>query len=145
MPSLQLVAIPLNCVIEKNVFYKCSKLATVDLVGGIHNTVASLHLESWRNEMRGEINRINQALPSMLPETTAEIQQWMESDTRRLNHYSAEHHILVKEATTYWNSPCGRPILITTTEVCERWKESVLRGEGGREQGRRSASHLVRV
>ena len=99
-PSLQLVAIPLNCVIEKNVFYKCSKLATVDLVGGIHNTVASLHLESWRNEMRGEINRINQALPSMLPEMTAEIQQWMESATRRLNHYSAEHHILVKEATT---------------------------------------------
>eukprot|EP00984_Skeletonema_dohrnii_P010277 scaffold3999_cov138-Skeletonema_dohrnii-CCMP3373.AAC.12 len=61
---LKRFAIPLkDDLIEGNVFDNCPNLTAVDLVGGIHNTVASLHLEEWRNEMRGEINRINQALP----------------------------------------------------------------------------------
>jgi hypothetical protein len=39
-----------------NQFYSCHKLATVDLVGGgIHKTVTSLHLESWRDDMNEEI------------------------------------------------------------------------------------------
>ena len=62
---LRRITLPLrDNIIEGYVFYNCAKLTTVDLVGGIHKTVASLHLESWRNEMNGEINRINQALPN---------------------------------------------------------------------------------
>lgn len=60
------------------VFYGCIKLATIDLVGGIHNTVASLHLESWRNEVTDEISRINQVLPNKESNSiTPEVQQWM--------------------------------------------------------------------
>mmetsp|Transcript_24619 Transcript_24619/g.39936 ORF Transcript_24619/g.39936 Transcript_24619/m.39936 type:complete len:156 (+) Transcript_24619:187-654(+) len=83
-----------------NVFACCSKLTTVDLVGGIHNTVASLHLEIWRSEMTDEINRMNQTLPTITGDKTPAIQQWMGSAFRRLDHYKTEHQKLLKEATT---------------------------------------------
>mmetsp|Transcript_24625 Transcript_24625/g.39943 ORF Transcript_24625/g.39943 Transcript_24625/m.39943 type:complete len:154 (+) Transcript_24625:187-648(+) len=83
-----------------NVFACCSKLTTVDLVGGIHNTVASLHLEIWRSEMTDEINRMNQTLPTITGDKTPAIQQWMGSAFRRLDHYKTEHRRLLKEATT---------------------------------------------
>ena len=99
---LRRIALPLkDDMIEDNAFYDCPNLATVDLVGGIDKTVASLHLDSWRNEMTGEINRINQVLPSTnASEKTAEIEQWTNAVIRQLNHYKAEHKILLKEATT---------------------------------------------
>ena len=45
-------------------FDDCGKLTTFDLVGGIHKTISHLSLQSWRNEMNQEINRINQVLPT---------------------------------------------------------------------------------
>jgi len=46
-------------------FSACPNLTTVDLVGRIHKTVASLHLQlqswSWRNEMNEAIQRIKLA------------------------------------------------------------------------------------
>ena len=45
-------------------FDGCRELATVDLVGGIHKSISYLSLQSWRNEMNQEINRINQILPT---------------------------------------------------------------------------------
>ena len=50
--------------------------------------------------MNDEMNRINQALPTIGGGKTAAVQQWMESVTRRLNHYKAEHKAVLKEATT---------------------------------------------
>ena len=64
--SLQRIAIPLKrYLFEKdgryhNQFDKCVQLATVDLVGGIHKTIALLHIDGWRTEMITEIDRINQ-------------------------------------------------------------------------------------
>ena len=106
-------------LIEYYVFSGCPKLTTVDLVGGINNTVASLHLERWKNEMKDEINNINQVLPTIddpyysmwdqinrpfecIPSEakTAAIQQWMSSVVSRLDHYKALHKTLLKEATT---------------------------------------------
>eukprot|EP00986_Skeletonema_menzelii_P014685 scaffold9992_cov78-Skeletonema_menzelii.AAC.2 len=47
--KLKRIALPLkDIMIESDVFNDCPKLTSVDLVGGIHNTVASLHLEIWR-------------------------------------------------------------------------------------------------
>ena len=80
-------------------FLDCPNLATVDLVGGIHKTVASLHLESWRNEMNAEIQSINQILPGTdLDEKTNEIRQWVQSVISKIDHYKAEHRELLKEA-----------------------------------------------
>ena len=82
-------------------FTQCKNITSVQLAGGIQSTVATLHMESWRNEMNDEINRINQVLPNtdhyLRP---VKLEQWMESVIRQLNHYKSEHHEVLKEATT---------------------------------------------
>ncbi len=107
--KLRLIAIPLkNDMFQWNgveetytQFHDCNNLTTVDLVGGIHKTVASLHLESWRNEMNAEIQSINQILPGTDPdEKTNEIRQWVQSVISKIDHYKAEHSSLLREATT---------------------------------------------
>eukprot|EP00986_Skeletonema_menzelii_P012349 scaffold6795_cov133-Skeletonema_menzelii.AAC.1 len=100
-PKLKRIALPLKGdMIRDYVFFDCPKLTAVDLVGGVHNTVASLHLESWRGEMSNKINRINKTLPNLEEGKTQAIQQWIGSVIERLNHYKAEHILFVKEATT---------------------------------------------
>eukprot|EP00984_Skeletonema_dohrnii_P005414 scaffold1907_cov73-Skeletonema_dohrnii-CCMP3373.AAC.5 len=100
--KLKQIAMPLKSdMIEGNAFHFCSELTAIDLVGGIHKTVASLHLERWRNEMKDEINRINQTLPNTPSyQKTPVIQQWISSVISRIDHYKAEHKALLKEAAT---------------------------------------------
>ena len=94
------ISMPLkDDMIEDLVFNECWCFTRIDLVGGIHETVASLHLESWRNEMKGEINRINQVLPYTVSKTLS-IRLWMRTVIIQLNHYTAKHHKMLKEATT---------------------------------------------
>ncbi len=84
-------------------FFECFILAKVDLVGGIHNTVASLPFESWRNEMNDEIQRIHQILPGTTQCRNSKanvIRQWIRSVIRKIDHYKAEHRAILKEATT---------------------------------------------
>ena len=98
--SLRSIVIPLkdNLIIHNYAFLNCGNLSRVDtLAGGIHETVSSLHLETWRNEMLEEINRINQTLPNN-PEKTTAIQQLLTRVLCRIEHYKSEHKILVKEA-----------------------------------------------
>ena len=71
-----------------------------NIIGGIHETIASLHLESWRNATNDEINSIKQALPSTDKGRTPEIQEWLRSIISYLDHYKAEHRKLTKEAAT---------------------------------------------
>ena len=83
-----------------NQFDKCD-LRAVDLVGGIQKTVTSLHMESWRDEMIEEINRINQVLPNTPKRGKTEvIRQWMNSVVDKIDYYKAEHHRYVKEGIT---------------------------------------------
>ena len=90
-------------------FHGCEQLATVDVVGGIHKTIASLHMENWRAEMLAEINRINQVLPRTPWGKTDEIRQWMTSVMDKMDHYKTEHCRYVKEGITLlelalWNA-----------------------------------------
>jgi hypothetical protein len=82
-------------------FDDCPNLITVDLVGGIHKTVASLHLDTWRKVMNWEIQRINHIiLPGTDPDVKTEvIRQWVQSVIRNIDRYKAEHRALLKEAT----------------------------------------------
>lgn len=106
--SLKRIAIPLkNGLFDSNYgghysqFNECCNLDTVDLVGGVHKTVASLHHESWRNEMREEINRINHVLPRTSEyEKGNEIMQWIQSVNTKFERFKAEHMKILKEATT---------------------------------------------
>eukprot|EP00986_Skeletonema_menzelii_P015650 scaffold12326_cov86-Skeletonema_menzelii.AAC.1 len=110
-PHLQRITIPLKNDLfpldtdegRYNQFDECDNLTTVDLVGveGMHNTISSLLLESWKDEMNGEIDRINQELPNTPQnEKTDLIRQWIRSVIDRMEHYKAEHNRLLKEHMT---------------------------------------------
>ena len=115
---LRRITLPLkDDMIARSVFQDCQNLTELDLVGGVHETVASLHMEGWRNEMMDEISRINGVLPTMTGiragGKTEEVKQWMRSVIRRLDHYKAEHCKLLKEATTLlelalWKAKIGK-------------------------------------
>ena len=101
--SLQRIAIPLKRGLFSghNAFHDCDGLVRVDLIRGVHKTVASLHKESWRAEMDTEINRINLLLPDTYRSNkTHVITEWMNSVIDRLDHYKAEHTSRMKKATT---------------------------------------------
>jgi hypothetical protein len=107
--NLERIAIPLKLnmfpldVIQHRYtqFDECENLARVDLVGGIHKTISSLLLESWRNEMNQEIDRINRALPNApANEKISTILHWIRQVLGKIELYKAEHCALLKEATT---------------------------------------------
>ena len=84
-------------------FDSCDNLTTVDLVGaeGIQNTISSLLLGSWKDEMNEEINHINLVLPNTFPiAKTGLIRQWIRSVIDSMDHYKAEHNRLLKEHMT---------------------------------------------
>jgi hypothetical protein len=101
-PHLRRIAIPLKIdLLYLHVFYGCDNLSQVDIVGGVHKTISSLLLDSWRNEMNNEIGSINRDLPNTPGyRKTSVIGQWMETVIRRIEHYKSEHYILLKEFTT---------------------------------------------
>ena len=102
-PSLRRIAIPLKdgLIVENNVFNHCENLSRIDIVGASHKTISSLHLESWKDTMNAEINRINQTLPdTRSAEKPAVIRQWMRSIIDRMEHYKTEHQIVLKEGMT---------------------------------------------
>ncbi len=108
--KLRRIAIPLkdemfefNDPEETYTQFHDSNLAIVDLVGGIHKTVSSLHLESWRDAMNEQIQRINHII---LPfnddpdEETSKIVEWIQSVIEKIESYKTEHRALLKEVTT---------------------------------------------
>jgi hypothetical protein len=100
---LRRIAIPLkdNMIVWEDGFVTCRNLSNVDVVGVIHETISSLHMESWKDTMKEEIDRINQTLPGIpASEKTKAIQQWIRSVIGRMEHYKTEHRLLVKEAST---------------------------------------------
>jgi hypothetical protein len=103
--SLRSIAIPLKdgLIIDDNAFFDyvdafqgCDNLVRVDVIGGSYESFSSLHLESWKNGMKEEIDRINQTLPVR----AGAINRWIESVLRRMEHYKVEHKVLMKEAMT---------------------------------------------
>jgi hypothetical protein len=97
-PRLRMVSIPLKAnMVGDNVFRGCDSLSQVDLVGGIHKTISSLLLGSWRNEMKDIIGQINRDLPNTpTNEIYLLIRRWMGRVTERIEHYKSEHYALLK-------------------------------------------------
>eukprot|EP00969_Alexandrium_andersonii_P125839 5563596-Alexandrium_andersonii.AAC.1 len=118
--SLERITIPLkdNMITEDNTFQECENLKHVDLVEGqIHETIAALQLEEWRNDMNEEIDSINQRLPTVdagfdddddddyyhhVGLKALAIRMWIRSVLDKIIHYKAEHQRLLDEevATT---------------------------------------------
>ena len=117
--SLERITIPLKdgMLTADDIFQGCENLKHVDLVDGpIHETVAALQLEEWRNDMYEEINSINQILPTVDAGVSEEdddvggkaraIRTWIRSVLGKIIHYKAEHQRLLNEqvATTLEHS-----------------------------------------
>ncbi len=108
--SLERITIPLkdglipaiDRVQENYIFDGCVALTQVDLVKGpLHETIAALQLEDWRNNMSAEIDPINQILPSTSAgrqfdddigeyddeEISQAIRTWIRSVILKIRHY----------------------------------------------------------
>ena len=111
-PRLRRIAIPLKDGLFRfdDLFHRytqfdnCSNLTMVDIVGAeaIHTTISSLLLDSWRDDMKAKINRINRELPNTNSRVARgnAIQVWVRLVINRMEHYKAEHNRLLKEHMT---------------------------------------------
>ncbi len=93
---------PFNTRHTQSQFEYCVNLKAVDvcITGEIDRTIASLLLQSWRDEINEEIGRINQELPKTAhSDKTNAIRRWIRSVLHRIDHYKTEHNKLLEEAT----------------------------------------------
>jgi hypothetical protein len=109
----------------KDVFQGCDNLRHVDLLGGVHEFVADLPLDEWKNDMNAKINSINQILPNtpagyyyydydddyveVAGEKGRAIQTWIRSVLHKLDDYKQQHRNLLTEATTILVEEVGLP------------------------------------
>ena len=117
--SLERITIPLKdgLITEDNIFQGCESLTQVDLVEGeLHETIAALHLEEWRNDMNEAINSINRILPDASAgyydeeygeeddedygEKARAIRRWIRSILFKIIDYQEEHQRILDEFAT---------------------------------------------
>jgi len=110
-PSLERITTPLKdgLITHDYIFTGCDNLKRVDLVEGeVHETIAALQLEEWRNDMNEEINSINHILPDTpvgsgrddKGENARAIGTWIRSVLRKIIRYRAKHQRYLNEAAT---------------------------------------------
>ena len=124
--SLQRITIPLKdgLITADSIFIGCRNLRHVDLIEGaeLHESIATLQFESWRNDMHEEIDSINQILPNAwagkwntrLHYTTGDeytigekarvIRRWIRSVFRKIVRYQAATLQLVLPRDIVMNS-----------------------------------------
>jgi hypothetical protein len=121
--SLERIAIPLSSrIIDDDddddyyygdVFPGCENLKHVDLVGGVHETIAALPVDEWRNDMNAAIDAINQILPNTPAGSCDEenddddegeegraVKRWIISVLRKIVDYKQQHYNMLTKATT---------------------------------------------
>ena len=119
--SLERITIPLkDGLITAEPFIGCDNLKQVDLVEGeLHETIAALHLQEWRDDMSEEIDSINHILPNASAgsivfddddeeayplvdngQKAQEIRGWIRSVLDKIAHYQVEHQRLLNGTAT---------------------------------------------
>jgi hypothetical protein len=140
--ALRRIVIPLKhgLIVEDNVFNRCVNLSRVDtLVGGVHKTISSLHMESWRDEMEEEIGTINQTLSNTQSrEKSGAIQQWITRVLDRMEHYKNEHQTLLKEAMALLELALWKAKLLDETDEkkCNVEKKAKIDAQSARNEHR---------
>ena len=98
--SLERITLPLKdgMITSDDTFQRCDKLNHVDLVGGVHETVAALLIEQWKNDIIEEIDTIGQILRNTRAGDFREvggkalaIRGWITSVLRKYNKYKSKH------------------------------------------------------
>jgi len=121
--SLERITIPLKdgMITDDDIFSGCENLKHVDLVegGGVHETIAALLLEEWKNDMNEEINSINQILPTTpagndfnVGEKALAIRMWIRAVLHKIIHYKAQHQSLLNEAATTLQRALPQDIMV---------------------------------
>ena len=116
--SLERITIPLKdgLITSNDIFQGCGLLKNVDLVEGeLHETIAALHLEEWKNDVSEEIGSIYRILPNARAgywddddeerfgdpgEKGKAIRTWIRSVLGKIIRYQVEHHNILGEAAT---------------------------------------------
>ena len=123
--SLERITIPLKdgMITAGDIFEGCGNLRHVDLVDAaeVHEIIAALQLEEWRNDMKEEIDSINQILPNVYAgegdsdqyygEKADTIDTWIRSVLRKIIHYQEEHRRILNEAAATLQLALPRDIL----------------------------------
>eukprot|EP00984_Skeletonema_dohrnii_P014605 scaffold6151_cov82-Skeletonema_dohrnii-CCMP3373.AAC.2 len=124
--SLQRINIPLKdgMITDDDTFRGCKKLKHVDLVEGVvlHDTIAALLLEEWRNDMNEEINAINQILATTpagsddyffdVGGKAQAVRMWIRSVLHKIIQYKAHHQSLLNEAATTLQRALPQDIMV---------------------------------
>jgi hypothetical protein len=126
-----------------SIFLECYNLSHVDIVGGIHKTISSLLLKSWRDEMNEEVDRINQVLPDTPHFKTEEIQEWIERILQRIGHYKSEHYALLKEAISLLELALWKANLINNDKEEGEEKQPAKRAKLDEECGGKTLAKAV--
>ncbi len=129
--SLERITFPFKdgMITDDDIFNECVALRQVDLVEGtLHDTIAALQLEEWREDISAEIDSINQILPNLdaggwdddlydnVPgEQARAIRMWIRSVLRKIVHYQAEHRRVLDKAAAILQ--CVLPQDIMTNNV----------------------------
>ena len=124
-PTLERITIPLKDDIipddDDDIFTGCESLNHVDLVDGaeLHETIAALHFEEWRNDMNGEIDSINHILPNAYAgivffngEKAQVIRRWLRFVLDKMIRYRAEHQGILDEAASILQLAVPRDIVM---------------------------------
>ena len=118
--SLERIALPLKdgIISHDNTFQRCSKLNNVDLVGGVHETIAAFLMEEWKDDAKDKIDSISQILPNTpvgyrgAGGKAKAIRRWIRSVLRKYTHYEAEHRRCVNEAAAILQSALPNDIVL---------------------------------
>ena len=96
-----------------------SNWITLIWLRGVHETVAALLMEEWKNYMNKEIDAINRILP-ITPfggyrdagGKAQEIRAWVTSVLRKYTHYKAEHRRYLNVACSALHSALPNDIVL---------------------------------
>ena len=98
--SLERIALPLkdDMITSDDTFQRCVKLNHIDLIGGVHETVAALLMDQWKNDMNEEIDAICQILRNTRAGDFREvggkalaIRGWITPVLRKYDKYKSKH------------------------------------------------------
>jgi len=145
--SLERITIPLKdgIIAYDNIFRGCKKLKHVHLVeeAALHETIAALQLEEWKNDMKDEIIAINQRLPTARAgnwrdagEKAQAVQLWISSVLGKIVQYKAEHRRYLNEAATTLQTYLPNDILLENVLPFVELPSYTFQGEDTVRKGR---------
>eukprot|EP00985_Skeletonema_marinoi_P012497 scaffold6045_cov77-Skeletonema_marinoi.AAC.1 len=135
--SLERITIPLKdgIITDDDTFTGCENLEHVDLVEGeaLRDTIDSLHLKEWRNDMNEGVDAINQNLLILSNRgaggETRAIRRWISLVLFSIIHFKAQHRRLLDEAATTLQHAFPKDVVLNSILPFLKLPSYTLQGE----------------